>query len=75
MTTSVEHDLPKAVFDPKRNMKSWGTFSGAAAEKGCLPLFYQLALDGSKVTNGNSPSEVVENNPDGDILIASLLFE
>jgi len=74
-TISWEHDIPKAVFDPSRSMRGGGTFSGEALEKGEIPLFWRLTQDGNHAGTGNSPDEVLKENPVADIMIAYLLFK
>jgi len=72
---SWEHDIPKAVFDPSRSTRGGGTFSGEASEKGGIPLFWKLAQDGTNVGTGNTPDDVLKENPAADILIAYLLYK
>jgi hypothetical protein len=56
-------------------MHGGGTFSGEALEKGGSPLFWRLEQDGNHVGTGNSPDEVIKENPVADIMIAYLLFK
>jgi hypothetical protein len=71
--TAQTHDVAKTVCSlTQLSGASW--WPKGTIHDGALPLFWMLHAKGKGVTSGENPSNLVENNPDADIVVVTLVL-
>ena len=71
--TAQTHDVAKTVCSlTELSGASW--WPKGTIHDGALPLCWMLHAKGKGVTSAENPSNLVENNPDADIVVVSLVL-
>jgi hypothetical protein len=71
--TAQSHDVAKTVCSlTELSGASW--WPKGTIHDGALPLCWLMHAKGKGVKSGENPSNLVENNPDADIVVVSLVL-
>ena len=71
--TAQTHEVAK-TFCSLTQLSGASWWPKGTIHDGALPLFWMLHAKGKGVTSGENPSNLVENNPDADIVVVSLVL-